>query len=305
LATTIVYKKGRPSGVRLQEWRDGWLYASPFIIGFLVFWAGPMVYSLYLVVNDWDMMSPPQFVGLGNIAHMFQDPLMAQALGNTAYYTFIGVPLQLMVGFALAVALNRKLTGQALYRTIFYLPSIVPAVANALVWSQIFNPDFGVLNNLFQTVGLPKVNWLFDPRAAKPAFILMSLWGAGWQMVIFLAGLQGVPQQLLEAAEIDGAGPMARFWNIMVPMISPTILFNLVVSVIGSFQVFTSSLVMTHGGPQNSTLFLVLYTYTNGFNLFKMGYAATLAWATFLIIMIFTYLQFRLSNRWVYYETTV
>jgi multiple sugar transport system permease protein len=276
----------------------------PFILGVLIFWFGPMLYSMYLVVNEWSMLTPPTFVGLDNFRRLFEDPLIATSLGNTAYYTFLGVPLQLIIAFALAMALNQKIQGQAIYRTVFYLPSIVPAVANAVVWTQILNPDYGVINNILQYFGLQKVNWLFDPAAAKPAFILMSLWTTGSQMVIFLAGLQGVPQQLLEAAQIDGAGIWSRFWNVTVPMISPTILFNLVMGIIGSFQVFTGSFIMTRGGPQNATLFMVLYVYEQGFQLYRMGYAATIAWLLFGIIMIFTFVQFRLANRWVYYEVS-
>ncbi len=302
MSAAATSRRQRPSGMRLREWRDGWLFAMPFILGVLVWWAGPMLYSLFLVVNDWDMLSPPQFIGLGNLQRMVTDPFVAKSLWNTAYYTIVGVPLQLAVAFSLALALNQKLRGQAIFRTIFYIPTIVPAVASAVVWTQVFNPDYGMLNNLLQRFGMEKVMWLWDPRLAKPAFILMSLWTVGAQMVIFLAALQGVPEELMEAAQIDGAGVWSRFRNITVPMISPTILFNFVVSIIGSFQVFTAAFIMTNGGPQDATLFMVLYVYQNGFQLYKMGYAATLAWLLFWIIMVFTFFQFRLAGRWVYYE---
>jgi len=289
----------------LAEWRDGWLYASPFLIGVTVFWLGPMLYSLYLVTQSWDMLSPPQFIGLGNFGALAADPLVQKSLGNTAFFTFIGVPIQLLVALVLAIALNQNIRGRSFYRTVFYLPAITPAVASAVVWTQIFNPDYGVLNNILRIFGVAPVKWLFDPNVAKPAFILMSLWGVGPQMVIFLAGLQSVPQQLLEAAEIDGATTWQRFWSITMPILSPVLFFNLVISIIGSFQVFTSAFVMTGGGPQNATLFMVLYIYLNGFRLFKMGYAASLAWVLFAIIMFFTFIQFRISNRWVYYEGKV
>ena len=287
------------------EWRDGWLFAMPFLIGVTVFWIGPMLYSLFLVTQDWDMLGPPQFVGLSNITNAISDPLVSKALYNTAYYTFISVPLQLMIALMLALALNQKLRGQAIYRTVFYLPAITPAVAFAVVWMQIFNADFGVFNNILRSLGLPGLNWLFNPNIAKPAFILMSMWTVGPQMVIFLAGLQSVPVELLEAAEIDGANAWQRFWRIVIPMLSPVIFFNLIIGIIGSFQVFNSAFIMTNGGPQNATLFVVLYVYLNGFRFFKMGYAATLAWILFWIIMAFTALQFVVGNRWVYYEGKV
>ncbi len=274
----------------------------PFILGVLLFWVGPMLYSLFLVTQEWDMIVPPQFVGLGNFRRLLEDPLVGQALWNTVYYTFIGVPLQLIVAFALAVTLNQKLRGESIYRTIFYLPAITPAVASAVVWTQMFNTDFGVINSFLRTFGVEPIKWLWDPKIAKPAFILMSLWAVGPQTVIFLTGLQSVPQVLMEAAHIDGAGSWSRFWNVTVPMVSPVILFNLVMGIIGSFQVFTSAFVMTAGGPQNATLFMVLYLYQNGFRFFRMGYAATLAWVLFAIIMAFTMIQLRIAGRWVYYE---
>jgi multiple sugar transport system permease protein len=303
--TALARKQRRVSGVQRAEWRDGWLFASPFLLGVVIFWLGPMLYSLFLVTQEWDMLTSPQFVGLGNVRQAIDDPLVSQSLYNTAYYTFIGVPCQLLIALLLAVALNQGLHGQSIYRTIFYLPAITPAVASAVVWMQIFNPDFGVLNNILRAFGLPGNNWLFEPSLAKPAFIFMSLWTVGPQMVIFLAGLQSVPAELLEAAEIDGAGAWHRFWRVVMPMLSPVLFFNLIIGIIASFQVFTNAFVMTNGGPQNATLFVVLYIYLNGFRFFQMGYAATLAWLLFWIIMLFTFLQFIVANRWVYYEGKV
>ncbi|MCB0082901.1 MAG: sugar ABC transporter permease, partial [Caldilineaceae bacterium] len=184
-------------------------------------------------------------------------------------------------------------------------PSITPAVAFAVVWVQILNPEFGVLNEVLSWVGIGPINWLFDPVWAKPAFIIMTLWLTGFQMIIFLAGLQGVPKELQEAAEIDGANTWRRFFNVTIPIISPIIFFNMIIGIIGSFQVFTSGFIMTDGSPQNSTLFMVLYLYRNAFELFKMGYAAALAWLLFVIIMIFTAIQFFFANQWVYYEGKV
>jgi multiple sugar transport system permease protein len=299
---TTAQSRSRPSGVQLREWRDGWVFALPFLLGFLLWTAGPMLFSIYLVFQNWDMLTPPTFAGLDNLTQLTVDPLVKVSLLNTAYFTFIGVPLQVVVAVLLALALNVKLRGIDFYRTVFYLPAIVPAVATAVVWTQIFNPDFGILNNLLLALGLPTHKWLLDPTLAKPAFIFMGLWAVGPQMVIALAALQNVPDTLHEAAQIDGATQWQRFLHITLPMISPVLFFLLVIGFIGSFQVFTSAFVMTNGGPQNATLFAVLYIYSNGFHLFKMGYAAALAWALFLIIVVFTFLQFRVANRWVYYE---
>lgn len=290
------------SAAQRRDLRDGLLFTSPFILGVLALWVGPMLYSLYLILHDWNMLAAPKFIGLGNFERMLNDPLVGKSLVNTAYYTFLGVPLQLLVAFSLAVMLNQQIRGLGLYRTVYYLPSITPAVAFAVVWIQILNPEFGVLNQVLSWFGLGPINWLFNPAWSKPALIIMILWLTGFQMIIFLAGLQSVPKELQEAAEIDGANTWRRFVTVTIPIISPIILFNMIISIIGSFQVFTAVFIMTDGGPQDSTLFTVLYLYRNAFELFKMGYAASLAWVLFLIIMIFTAIQFFFANRWVYYE---
>lgn len=290
------------SAAQRRDLRDGLLFTSPFILGVLALWVGPMLYSLYLILHKWNMLKAPQFIGLGNFERMLNDPLVGKSLVNTAYYTFLGVPLQLLVAFSLAVMLNQQIRGLGIYRTVYYLPSITPAVAFAVVWIQILNPEFGVLNQVLSWFGLGPVNWLFNPAWSKPALIIMSLWLTGFQMIIFLAGLQSVPKELQEAAEIDGANTWRRFVTVTIPIISPIILFNMIIGIIGSFQVFTAVFVMTEGGPQDSTLFMVLYLYQNAFERFRMGYAASLAWVLFLIIMIFTAIQFFFANRWVYYE---
>ncbi len=292
----------RMAASQRRDLRDGLLFTSPFIFGVLALWVGPMIYSLYLVMHKWNMLVPPEFIGLGHVERMFNDPLVGQSLANTAFYTFIGVPLQLLVAFSLAVMLNQRIRGLGIYRTVYYLPSITPAVAFAVVWVQILNSEFGVLNEVLGWFRIGPVKWLFDPNWSKPALIIMSLWLTGFQMVIFLAGLQGVPQELVEAAEIDGATPWRSFINVTIPVISPIIFFNLIIGIIASFQVFTAVFIMTDGGPQNSTLFMVLYLYRNAFEFFRMGYAASLAWVLFLIIMFFTAVQFLFANRWVYYE---
>ncbi len=302
MSITTTLRRRLPSGMQLREWRDGWLFAAPFVVGILLFWAGPMAFSLFLVTQQWDMLSPLHFVGLANIGQLFSDPLLLTSLGNTAYYTFISVPLQLTLAFLLALALNQRLRGQSLYRTVFYLPSITPAVAGAVVWRFLLHPEFGLVNTILHTFGVAPVRWLFNPTMAKPALILMSLWGIGPDMVILLAALQSVSQELLEAAQIDGAGPWDRLLAVTLPMVSPAIFFDLVMSIIYSFQVFTAAFILTSGGPQNATLFMVLYIYKHGFQMFNMGYGATLSWLLFLIILVFTLLQVRLGQGWVYYE---
>ena len=300
-APTTLRARPRMSRSQRRDLLDGLLFCSPFILGVLLFWIGPMLYSIFLTTQDWNLIRAPRFIGVGNIERLLSDPLVGKSLIATAYFTFVGVPLQLATAFGLALMLNQGLRGQSFYRTIYYLPAITPAVASAVVWIQILNPEFGVLNAILSWFGFGPVKWLFDPKAVIPAFILMSLWFVGPQMIIFLAGLQGVPKELIEAAEIDGANTWQRFWRITIPLVSPIIFFNLVVGIIGSFQVFTSSFIMTRGGPQDSTLFMALYIYRNAFEYFRMGYAATLSWLLFVIVLIFTIIQFRLSTRWVYY----
>ena len=297
----LVRRRSRWS-LRRREALDGYLFAAPFLIGFVLWIAFPMLYSIWLVFQSWDLLTPPQFVGLGNIGQLIDDQATGIVLSNTAFYTFIGVPVRLALAFVLALALNVNIRGRDVYRTVFYLPAITPVIASAVVWMRIFHPEFGILNEVIGVIGIPPQKWLFEPVLAKPAFIFMDLWSIGPQFVIFLAGLQGVPPTLLEAANIDGAGRIRQFFAIVAPMVSPVIFFNLVVGIIGSFQVFTTSLVMTNGGPQNATLFAVLYIYQNGFQYFHMGYAATFAWLLFLIVLAFTIVQFWLARQWVFYE---
>lgn len=296
----------RRSGRSRRWWRiliAGYLFVLPWILGFLIFTAGPMLASIVMSFMKWEVITPPEFVGVQNFTALISDPLFTTSLYNTAFYTILAVPLQLIVALLTAMLLNTKAKGIAFYRTIYYLPSVTPVVASAMLWLWIFNPEFGLANALLDNLGLPKQLWLLDPNWAKPAFIFMSLWGVGGTMVIFLAGLQGVPVELYEAASIDGASTLQRFRRITLPMLTPVIFFNLLIGLIDSFQIFSSAYIMTDGGPQNRTLFYVLYLYRNGFKYFQMGYASALAWVLFLIVLLVTLLQFRLSKRWVYYET--
>jgi multiple sugar transport system permease protein len=281
----------------------GYIFVAPWIIGFLIFTLGPVIASFALSFTDYELIVAPVWVGLKNYRTLLtQDRLFGLSLFNTAYYSFFSVPLGIIVAFLLAMLLNVQLPGMKAYRTVFYLPTVTSGVAVSILWVWLFNPQFGLINYLLRLVGLPAPGWLVDPVWSKPAFILMSLWGVGGTAVIFLAGLQGVPRSLYEAAEIDGANTWQKFWNVTIPMMSSVIFFNLIMGVIGSFQVFTSAYVMTRGGPQNSTLFYVLYLFKKGFGMLQMGYAAAMAWILFLIILILTLIQFRLAERWVYYE---
>jgi len=300
---TSVGSKSRRSGLMRKEAVAAYLFLTPCILGLLIFEAGPVIASAVLSLMDWDLLSPPKWVGLSNFREMLlRDKLVPLSMFNTVYYTFFGVPLQLVAALGAALLLNSRVRGIRLYRTAFYVPSVTPAVANAILWVLIFNPESGIANYVLSSLGLPTYRWLVDPPLAKPAFILMSLWGIGPTMVIFLAGLQGIPEYLYEAASIDGAGALRNFRHITIPMLTPTIFFNLIIGVIGSFQVFTNAYIMTGGGPANATLFYMLYVYRNAFQYLRMGYASTLAWFLFLVIALLTAVQFGAGRRWVYYE---
>ncbi|MFC5834246.1 carbohydrate ABC transporter permease [Nonomuraea insulae] len=290
------------SGQRRMERRWGLLMAVPAILGFAIFTAGPMVASLVFSLTDWQVGGTPAFVGLGNYTELVQDELFWTSLSATTYYTLGAVPLVLIVSFAVAMLLNEKVRGLAFWRTVFYLPTLVPAIANVVLWIWIFNPDFGLLNSLLRQTGLPAGQWVYDESTAIPSLIVMSTWGFGNTMVIFLAGLQGVPKHLYEAVSIDGGGAWRRFWHVTLPMMTPTIFYNLVVGVVGTFQVFNQAYVMTEGGPNNATLFYVYYLFRKAFRESEMGYASALAWVLFMIIVVITFLMFRNARRWVYYE---
>jgi multiple sugar transport system permease protein len=287
-----------------QAWEEigGYLFILPWIIGFIAFTLGPMVYSLYLGFVDTDILTHTDWVGLANYRDMLVDPLWIKSMRNTAYYTFVMVPLSTLGSLVLAVLLNQEIKLLSLFRTIYYLPSVLSGVAVALLWVWILNRDFGIVNGALRIFGIRGPAWLQSEQWAMPALILMSLWGVGGNMIIFLAGLQGVPSSLYDASKIDGAGTFSSFWHITVPMITPTIFFSLVMGIINSFQVFTQAYVMTSGGPNNATLTQVLYLYNKGFKQFHFGYASAIAWALFGIILIFTAAMIKGSAIWVYYE---
>lgn len=280
----------------------GYLFIMPFILGFLLWFLTPALVAVWLTFTDWNLIRPPRYVGLDNILRLGTDNLFWQALKVTTIYTLASVPLGLVLAFLLALLINTKVKGIAFFRTIYYLPSIVPAVASAVLWAWIFNTEFGLFNAVLRYFGVPRIAWLQDPTYAMWALIIMSLWGLGGAMIIYLAGLQGIPDVYYEAAEIDGAGRWNQMWNITLPLLSPVIFFNLIMSIIGTFQVFTAGYLITDGGPQNATLFYVLYLYRNGFEYLDMGYSAALAWVLFLIILVLTLLIFRYVGSMVHYE---
>jgi multiple sugar transport system permease protein len=247
------------SPVARREAIYGYLFIAPAVLGFLIWIAGPMLFSAWVSLTEWDLLSDPEFVGLSNYQSMFQDPLFWQSLKVTAYFTLVSVPLFQALALAVALLMNTNVRGISFFRTIYYLPSIVPVVANAMLWSWVFNSEFGLLNAGLRAIGLPKILWLQNPNWAMPALITMSLWGLGGAMLIYLAGLQGVPQQLYEAAELDGASYWHRFRHVTIPMISPVLFFNLLMGLIGALQTFTQGYIITNGGPQNSTLINALY----------------------------------------------
>jgi multiple sugar transport system permease protein len=291
---------------RRREALEGVLFASPWLLGFLLFTAGPMVASFLLSFTRWNGITPVRelhWTGLENYARLLTgDASFRKALHNTVFYAVFSVPLGMMTALALAILLNQNVRGLAFFRTVFYLPSVVSGVATSMLWLWLFNPSFGGVNWLLHGLHLPEPGWLTDEKTAIWVFIFMSIWGVGNAMLIYLAGLQGVPEHLYEAAALDGAGPWVRFQHVTLPILSPTLFFNLIMAIIGSFQVFTSAYVMTEGGPNESTLFYVLYLYQKAFEQFQMGYASAMAWILFAIVLALTLLVMRSSRSWVYYE---
>lgn len=300
----------------------GYLFTMPWILGFVVFMGGPILFALFLSFAKWDGVSGIsgiQWVGLANFREMATDQRFYKAVYNTFIYSVASVPLTMAGGILVALLMNQKVKGIAFFRTIFYLPSVTAGVASAFLWFFIFQPDYGLLNytirlvvhitNVFVALVLPLdltvhgPQWLADPAWVKTAYVIMSLWGVGASMIIYLAGLQGIPEQLYEAAEIDGASSWQQFVNVTMPMLSPVVFFNLILTVIGSFQIFTQAFVLSggQGAPADSALFYVLYVYQESFQLFKFGYASALAWVLFLAILVATLIQFKFSG-WVYYE---
>jgi multiple sugar transport system permease protein len=299
-------RRARMSPMARREEIAGWLMASPWVVGILLWTLGPFIGAAYLSLTDYDILSRPNFVGLENFRHMlFEDPLFWTAMRVTTVYALFSVPLGIALGLFLAILLNARIHGLAWLRTIYYLPAVLSGVAVSFLWIWVFSADWGVLNYLLSLVGIRGPNWLTSQKWALPALIIMSLWGVGGNLVIYLAGLQGVPTELYEAAVVDGAGRWRKFWHITLPMISPVILFQLIMGIIGALQTFTQGYVMTQGGPNNATLFFILYLWRNAFQYLKMGYASALAWAIFAYILLLTLIVLRTSEAWVFYAGEV
>jgi multiple sugar transport system permease protein len=286
-----------------REAAAGYLFLSPWLIGFFVFGLYPMAMSLYYSLCRYDVLRVPQFIGLENYGALLSaDPYFGTAVWNTLVYTVLRVPLAILGSLLLAVLVNQAVRGVKLFRTAFFLPSIITGVVLSVIWLWLFNPSVGLVNQVLGLVGIEGPLWLQSPDWSKPALVLMGLWSVGGaRMIVFLAALQGIPEQLYEAVEIDGGGAWTKFWHVTLPMLSPVIFLWTVLEVIFSFQVFTEAYVMTQGGPLNSTLFYNLYLYQKAFDDFEMGYASAMAWLLLVITLVVTAAQFRLGRRWVYY----
>lgn len=288
-----------------------WFYIIilPWVIGFFIFTAGPMIYSFYLSFTDWDLFTPAQYVGLDNYERLFtHDEMFRTSVYNTFYYALISVPLNLVVSLFLAYLLNRPLRGMRLYRTMYYIPSVVPIVAVTLLFKWVMAPDTGLINRALGVIGIDGPAWLLDPAWVKPALIIMSMWALGSSLVFLLAGMQGIPEELYEAAAIDGANQGQQFFKVTLPMLSPVIFFNLIMGIIGSLQTFSQVYILTSstgGSPQKATIMMVPYLFRHAFRNYRMGYASSVAWLLFAIILILTLVVIRSSSAWVYYESEV
>jgi len=283
--------------------RAGLLFIAPWIFGFLAFQLYPILYALYLSFTQYTGFGPAEWVGLSNYVRMFtQDPLFWQSLFNTVYYTVLAVPIGVVMAMIMALAMNQKLREVAIYRAALYLPSVLPLFAISFIFLALLNPQFGLVNYVLTLVHIPPIDWLGDPRWAKLAIVLMAQLGAGNAAIVLLAGLRAIPITLYEAAVIDGANWWTRFWRITIPLLTPVILYDVILGLHAGLQVFTQAYILTNGGPSNSTLFYVFYLYNNAFSYSQMGYASALSWVLFIISFGIAILVFRLSSRWVNYE---
>jgi multiple sugar transport system permease protein len=280
----------------------GLLFASPWIIGFLGFTVIPILSSFYYSLTRYDLMRPATFIGANNYVNlMMYDSDFRLVAYNTLWWVLISAPMGVLSAFLMALILNTEIVGRSFFRAVFFFPSIVPVVVTAFVWQFLLNVQYGAINSTLQSMGFPIIPFLSSPDLVKPSLVVIHMWSQGAAMVIFLATLQDVPRSLYEAATVDGANALRRLWHVTIPMVSPVILFNLVMSLIGGFQYFTLPWLLTQGGPSQATEFYALFLYRNAFIFLRMGKASALAWILFVVIVIFTYLLFRFSNRFVYY----
>lgn len=301
----VVRKRIKIRRLTKREQRQLWIglaFASPWILGFLFFTIYPLLSSLYYSFTRYDLLRPPIFIGLQNYREiLFTDPHFAIVIKNTLFYVGLSVPLSVATAFLLAYLLNTRVVGRPFFRAIFFFPAIIPATVIAMSWGYLLNPQYGAINSVLKALGLPIIPFLSNPDLAKPTLILIAMWGAGYSMVLFLAGLQDVPRELYEAAIVDGANEFHKFWYITIPMLSPVFLFTLVTGFIYGFQEFTTTWLLTGGGPNEATEFYALHLFRNAFRFLRMGKASAMAWLLFIIIIIFTYILFKSSARWVYY----
>jgi multiple sugar transport system permease protein len=298
-------RRPKMSARRKKEAFFFWLFISPWLIGFVGFLLGPMIASVYISLTEWDSFTPPEWVGLENYKEaLTEDPVFWKALWNTFYYAAISVPLGLVIGTWLANLLNKRVQGRKLFRTFIYLPTLVPLVATAMVFKMVLAPS-GPLNDLLGWFGISGPDWLLDETWVKPALIVLSAWGAGGATVLLLSAMNGIPRELYEAAEIDGAGSFRQFWSVTFPQITPVIFFNLIMGLIGSFQIFSQVYILTAGGPDNASQMMVPLLFEEAFGFYHFGYASAVAWLLFVVIMLFTAVAFRTSRKWVFYETEV
>jgi multiple sugar transport system permease protein len=288
--------------LRLRNTLKGLAFISPWIVGYLAFTLYPIVASGYYSLNRYDVIRPARFIGLENYVEAFtKDETFQLVIKNTLFMVVVGVPLALATAFLLASLLNNRIKGRPVFRTIFFMPTLMPAVVVAEVWRWVYNTNWGLVNSLLKGWGRPVIPFLSSQALAKPSLVLIQCWSTGTAMMIFLAALQDVPRSLYDAAVVDGANALRRFWHVTIPMCTPAVLFVLLTSMIGTFQYFALGWLLTQGGPNQATEFFSLYLYRNAFVFFKMGYASALAWILFLIILALTILIFRTSARWVYY----
>ncbi len=280
----------------------GYFFILPTIISLTLFYFGPMLFSFFISFTSWDVVRPPQWVLFDNYIKVFSDELTMKSLGVTLYYTLIAVPATTVVALLTAVLLNTRVKALSFFRTALYIPSIVPMVANVALWMFLYNPAFGLLNYFIGLFGIPPQNWVYAKETVIPSLALMAVWGAGNTIVIYLAGLQGISQELYESVAIDGGNVLHKFFHVTLPMLSPVIFYNAVMGIIGSMQVFTQPYIMTQGGPDNASMFIVLLLYRTAFRNQEMGYASAMSWVLFVIIGIMTLIAFKTSNTWVFIE---
>jgi multiple sugar transport system permease protein len=307
--TVVPAQTRRGLSIRQREELFGWAFASIWIIGFFIFTAGPMVASFYLGFTQYSIANPPRWVGFENFHRALSgaDSLFWPSMGRTILFAGVMVPISTVGALLAALLLNQQLKGTAVFRTLFFIPSLAPIVASAVLWRWMFQPEFGAINTLLADFGIQGPRWFADPGLAMPSLMIMTLWGmvGGTKMVIFLAGLQGVPVELHEAAQIDGAGTLHRFFAVTLPMITPTIFFNLIIGIIAALKTFSSAFVATNGGPEYATWFFILHLYQTAFQYIEMGYASALAWVFFVLVVGLTFFNVQMSRRWVYYEGEV